>query len=421
MGSHCWITETEKCRHLMNRNPVSVDQVHNHPLPLRQGAQSLRQTRFDPDLVVLRPRDQGRYLLSSSGTALADAKEVSGRVGHLPYFVPSLPCHGNGLCRRLSATVRSVGGHQTPPKTRFYLGDERPKAFFAFGPRLQQASSSLVPRVILSCLLRPARPGFALQELWDSKSLLETPWSEAQRRGGATSDIPCDASPGPYSVWPLTTLPHIELPLRDRGSQKRPLFAAAITVVVEIVLIWATSEVEPSLTTPVLLVLAVGIIGVGVTILVDSAPADQISTRRRGPHPAWLAVVGTIVMMIAGFSWILSFKMWMAEGAATQVANRLMDRQTCSTSPADLGSVGSLMSATKVCGYYQPDPLVLFDGHPVVDSSTGDQVEKGLLYAPGGFEGIGMTCVRHLVGSWWVFQDLIVECPSGYQVVGSSP
>jgi hypothetical protein len=32
-----------------------------------------------------------------------------------------------------------------------------------------------------------------------------------------------------------------------------------------------------------------------------------------------------------------------------------------------------------------------------------------------------MTCVRHLVGSWWVFQDLILDCPSGYQVVGSSP
>ena len=45
-----------------------------------------------------------------------------------------------------------------------------------------------------------------------------------------------------------------------------------------------------------------------------------------------------------------------------------------------------------------PNPLAEFVGHTVTDSSSDRQVEKG-----------------------WVFQDLIVECPSRYQVVGSSP
>ncbi len=122
-------------------------------------------------------------------------------------------------------------------------------------------------------------------------------------------------------------------------------------------------------------------------------------------------------------------KMQLDEVSANQVAQRLITHPPadamCETSQSDLAAVTDVMRATAVC-LYGSDPTwskeVVFKGAMVsAPGVPGDLVATGLLYNT--FRGrprVFDMCVRHLLGPWWAYEQLILECPAGYMAIGSA-
>ena len=217
-----------------------------------------------------------------------------------------------------------------------------------------------------------------------------------------------------------------------RVSRRPFVIVVAITLAAEVAATWTTSKVDGSFFVPVLLVLALGIVG-----FVISFRLDVISHRReqktegwvvggeREPSPTyrrgfWLIVVGTIIITLAGASFVMPLKMWVAEGAANRVAEQLIPTEVhsgCTASPSDVNTVGLLMSADEVCVYRQPNPTVWF--RHTSGPYQGIGVDKGLIYVPFGLGDNNDTiiCVRHLAGFWWAYYldpDRQGGCPVFY-------
>ena len=122
-------------------------------------------------------------------------------------------------------------------------------------------------------------------------------------------------------------------------------------------------------------------------------------------------------------------KMRIDEASATQVAKRLVADPPadvmCETSPSDLDAVTDVMKATAVC-LYGSNPTwskeVVFKGGMVsAPGVPGDHVTTGLLYSD--FRGLPRVfdmCLRHLLGPWWAYEQLILECPTGYTAMGAA-
>jgi len=146
---------------------------------------------------------------------------------------------------------------------------------------------------------------------------------------------------------------------------------------------------------------------VGVVLLIGLMAA------RGGPGPSTLTVD----------------KMQIDEVSATQVAQRLVAHPPagaiCESSPSDLAAVRDVMKATAVC-LYGSNPTwskeVVFKGAMVsAPGVPGDHVSTGLLYST--FRGLPRVydmCVRHPLGSWWAYEQLILECPAGYTGIGAA-
>jgi hypothetical protein len=211
-----------------------------------------------------------------------------------------------------------------------------------------------------------------------------------------------------------------------RTSTSLHIGTATAIFVAELAAAWITARVDgASLLPTAIWIVALGVAGLCIVLVVERVAMRRGKALREGRlSPGWLVTLGTVAILIASLFWVLPLKMWVAEDGARQVANRLLSHPTCSTSSAALRSVGTLLTTKQVCAYGTED-AVYFVGNQVLDSSTGDMVNKGILYAPSGFgSGLGAitrTCVRRLIGPWWVYQDLILECPSGFVPMGGGP
>jgi hypothetical protein len=151
-----------------------------------------------------------------------------------------------------------------------------------------------------------------------------------------------------------------------------------------------------------------------------------------------VVVSGLLVLVTATVLWselaggpstLAIDKMRIDEASATQVAKRLITNPPpaalCETSPSDLAAVTDVMKATAVC-LYGSNPSwskeVVFKGGIVsAPGVPGDHVTTGLLYST--FRGLPRVfdmCVRHLLGPWWAYEQLILECPAAYTGIGAA-
>ena len=157
-----------------------------------------------------------------------------------------------------------------------------------------------------------------------------------------------------------------------------------------------------------------GVLQFSITHPSTSPPGRRWVTNEAGEREA--LAIGAL----AGASFVMPLKMWVAEGAANRVAEQLIPTEVhsgCTASPSDVNAVGLLMSAHEVCVYRQPNPTVWF--RHTSGPYQGIGVDKGLIYAPSGLGDNNDTiiCVRHLAGFWWAYYldpDRQGGCPVFY-------
>lgn len=204
-----------------------------------------------------------------------------------------------------------------------------------------------------------------------------------------------------------------------------------MTVVAAGTVLWLTISATSSEFLPPLEVAGVGLFWTLVAVLWSA------SRRVQGFMVSAPIVVCTAAVAVAATAWALPFKMWVDSGSATAVARKLIANsgsgelrgvvgRVCTDDPADLSSVSDVMTATSVCVFRDQGPrptaeVALFKGSSVAAPDVpGDTVTQGILYSPQAqMPVVWDSCERHIQGHWWAYEELILECPSGYTPHGS--
>jgi hypothetical protein len=224
----------------------------------------------------------------------------------------------------------------------------------------------------------------------------------------------------------LAPVPELPELASKRSSTSLHVGIAVPIFVGELVTAWLTARVDgQNLNSTAFWIVGLGLAGlVGVYVVERRAKKRGKVLRERRLSPGWLMTLGTVATLFCSLFWVLPLKMWVAEDGASRVANQLLADPRCSSSSAALRSVGTLLNAKQVCAYGTTD-AVYFVGNQVLDGSTGDMVTKGILYAPSGFgsglHSVTRICVSPLIGPWWAYQELLLECPAGFVPMGSGP
>ena len=149
--------------------------------------------------------------------------------------------------------------------------------------------------------------------------------------------------------------------------------------------------------------------------LVAVAAATGIG-RRIWPATGWLIAGSSVLAVLTGLwaaYWVLPTRMMAEDASATSIARTFLAQPGCRATT--IGAVGPLSNPTQVCalgGTGHDREVVEFDRF---GTSEGSRYFYGLLYAPHLNRPTEPDlCFQHLYGAWWQYQELILNCPSGW-------
>jgi hypothetical protein len=179
-----------------------------------------------------------------------------------------------------------------------------------------------------------------------------------------------------------------------------------------------------SLAVPAAVVAGVG----GAVVLVSWVLASFRPQRRAG----WIFAVSAAAVTVLAVAWTFEFALptaiaWSDATAQAQAALRVLQHspqnhqgtvrpQPCVVHPT--GSVGPISGPYKECAIWTPV------SHMVTFESDSAGAQGGLLYTNRPSTSFEDLCVRHLVGSWWMFASSTDangdpgSCYLGYRFIG---
>lgn len=212
-------------------------------------------------------------------------------------------------------------------------------------------------------------------------------------------------------------------PVVHRRSEVVALVAALTVGVALGCLGWVLPTVGGSLATPTLIVFG---IGAGVT-LVGWVVASFVPQRRA----AWVFAVTVGLSTVLATVWTIEFSLPAAvalDADASQEAQQALLRVQAEPKNAEgvrphpcqevsHGSIGPLEAP------YQECAVSVSEGRFVTFRSPA-RTPGGLTYTESGLAAFADECVRHLVGSWWMFSpdtSGIGDCGFGYWYYGGGP
>ena len=171
--------------------------------------------------------------------------------------------------------------------------------------------------------------------------------------------------------------------------------------------------------------------GVGAAVVLVSWVLASFRPQRRA---GWIFAVSAAAVTVLAAAWTFEFALpaavaWSDATAQAQAALRVLQHspqnyhgtvrpQPCLVHPT--GSVGPISAPYKECAIWTPV------GHSVTFESASAGAQGGLLYTNRPSTSFEDMCVRHLVGSWWMFSSAADangdpgSCSFGYGFLGGA-
>lgn len=188
-----------------------------------------------------------------------------------------------------------------------------------------------------------------------------------------------------------------------------PIFVVGLTVGLAkptwpLWMVWATSAIPT-----ILLLLA----------LVATRPDSRL------PGKALvISLLVTMLLAVSSVEWAMPVKVLLLGSAPTANAQSLLSSASdayCSVEPSVVAQAKPLLSARRACVNPSAQAVWFFGAGVPATGVSGARASRGLLFlgrTPSSAV-VPDTCLRHLWGSWYVFQTLLLQCPLGMTGYGS--